>query len=111
MRSLSRRQAENIAFFFLVTVLAVLMRILLFPFESCDYHQFLQGWYDTLKANGGFAAVGMDIGDYMPTYLYLLAPFTYLPIPGLYAIKLISTAADVVLAVFCDENGEPEISR
>lgn len=100
MRSLSRRQAENIAFFFLVTVLAVLMRILLFPFESCDYHQFLQGWYDTLKANGGFAAVGMDIGDYMPTYLYLLAPFTYLPIPGLYAIKLISTAADIVLAVF-----------
>jgi Gpi18-like mannosyltransferase len=98
MRSLSR--TENILFFFLITTLAILMRILLFSFESCDYHQFLQGWYDTLKANGGFAAVGMDIGDYMPTYLYLLALFTYLPIPGLYAIKLISTVADLVLAVF-----------
>lgn len=98
MQSLSRK--ENMLFFFLITTLALLMRILLFPFESCDYHQFLQGWYDTLKANGGFAAIGMDIGDYMPTYLYLLALFTYLPIPGLYAIKLISTAADLVLAVF-----------
>jgi Gpi18-like mannosyltransferase len=91
---------ENAAFLFLITTFAILLRILLFPFESSDYHQFLQGWYTALKANGGFAAVGMNIGDYMPTYLYLLAFFTYLPVSGLTAIKLISSAADIILAVF-----------
>lgn len=96
----TEQQLENAAFLFLITVFALLMRFLLFPFESSDYHQFLQGWYTSLKANGGFAAVGMNIGDYMPTYLYLLAFFTYLPVSGLTAIKLISSTADLVLAVY-----------
>ncbi len=100
MRSLSRERMENIAFLFLITAMAILMRILLFPFESSDYHQFLQNWYEQLKSNGGFAAIGMNIGDYMPTYLYLLAAFTYFPVSGLTAIKLISCAADIVLAVY-----------
>lgn len=100
MRNLNREQLENAAFLFLITVFALLMRFLLFPFESGDYHQFLQGWYTALKENGGFAAVGMNIGDYMPTYLYLLALFTYLPVSGLTAIKLISSVADLVLAVY-----------
>lgn len=93
-------QMENAAFLFLITIIALLMRFLLFPFQSGDYHQFLQGWYTALQQNGGFAAVGMDIGDYMPTYLYLLAFFTYLPVSGLTAIKLISSAADIILAVY-----------
>nr|WP_319489825.1 hypothetical protein [uncultured Caproiciproducens sp.] len=99
-RELSGEQLENMAFIVLVTVLAMLGRFLLFPFESGDYHQFLQGWYAALKNNGGFAAVGMNIGDYMPTYLYLLAIFTYFPISGLTAIKLISSIADIVLAFY-----------
>jgi Gpi18-like mannosyltransferase len=97
---LNREQMENAVFLFLITALAILLRVLLFPFESSDYHQFLQGWYTALKTNGGFAAVGMNIGDYMPTYLYLLAFFTYLPVSGLTAIKVISTVADVVLATY-----------
>jgi Gpi18-like mannosyltransferase len=100
MRNLSREQMENVVLLFLITALAILMRVLLFPFESGDYHQFLQGWYTALKANGGFAAVGMNIGDYMPTYIYLLAIFTYFPVSGLVAIKLISSIADIVLAIF-----------
>lgn len=97
---LTQVQLENCAFLFFITVCALLMRFVLFPFESSDYHQFLQGWYDSLKLNGGFAAVGMNIGDYMPTYLYLLAAFTYFPVSGLTAVKLISSAADLVLAVY-----------
>lgn len=99
-RELSAEQLENTAFLVLITLLAMLGRFLLFPFESGDYHQFLQGWYGALKNNGGFAAVGMNIGDYMPTYLYLLAIFTYFPISGLTAIKLISSLADIVLAIY-----------
>jgi Predicted integral membrane protein len=99
-KELTNEQFENMGFLVLITVLALLCRFLLFPFESGDYHQFLQGWYTALKENGGFAAVGMNIGDYMPTYLYLLAGFTYLPVSGLTAIKLVSSLADIVLAVY-----------
>lgn len=96
----TQSDVENAAFLFLVTVLALLMRFAMFPFESWDYHQFLQEWYAALKANGGFAAVGLNIGNYTPAYLYLLAVFTYFPVSSLTAIKLISCAADVVLAVY-----------
>ena len=99
-RELSREQMENILFIVVITVFAMLVRMLLFPFESGDYHQFLRGWYEALKNNGGFAAVGMNIGDYMPTYLYFLAIFTYFPVSDLAAIKIISSVADIVLAVY-----------
>ena len=97
---LSNEQIENIFFIVLITTCAMLVRVLLFPFESGDYHQFLQGWYTALKNNGGFKAVGMNIGDYMPTYVYLLAIFTYFPISDLAAIKIISSIADVILAIY-----------
>lgn len=100
LRRYDGAQWEDAAFLALITAMALLMRLCLFPFESGDYHQFLQGWYEALRENGGFAAVGMEIGDYMPTYLYLLAPFTYFPVSGLTAIKLVSSAADIVLAVY-----------
>lgn len=98
-KELTPEQLENGLFLVLITGFALLMRLFLFPFESGDYHQFLQGWYTALKENGGFAAIGMNIGDYMPTYLYFLAFFTYLPVSALTGIKLLSTIADVVLAV------------
>ena len=94
------KKAEEIFFIAVVTVLAVFLRVSLFDFESGDYRQFLQGWYSVIKENDGLAAVGMDIGDYMPPYFYLLALAAYLPIRDLFAIKLISCAADFVLAFF-----------
>ena len=100
MQERNREQMENAAFLVVITGVAMLVRLSLFPFESGDYHQFLRDWYAALKSNGGFAAVGMNIGDYMPTYLYLLAGMTYLPISDLAAIKLISSIADIVLAYF-----------
>lgn len=100
MRERNREQIENAIFLILITGIAMLTRLSLFPFESCDYYQFLRDWYAALQANGGFAAVGMSIGDYMPTYLYLLAGMTYLPVSDLAGIKLISCIADVLLAYF-----------
>lgn len=91
---------ESLLFLFLISVAALLMRFDLFPIESNDYLQFLQNWFATLKANGGFAAVGMNIGDYMPPYFYILALLTYLPVRDLYLIKLVSCAADFILAVY-----------
>lgn len=93
------RQLKNGLFLLLISAIALAMRFFLFPFESGDYHQFLQGWYTALRENGGFAATGMNIGDYMPTYLYFLSLFTYLPVSALTGIKLLSAAGDFALAV------------
>ncbi len=65
---------------------------------SNDYRAFVGPWYDYLAAHGGFAAVGTDISNYNPPYLYLLAAATYLPLPKIVAIKAISVVFDVVLA-------------
>ena len=91
---------ENILFLIVITFLAMAMRFFLFPIESGDYLQFLHPWYETLKENGGLLAIGMDIGDYMPPYFYILALLTYLPISDLFAIKMVSSAVDIVLAIF-----------
>lgn len=40
-KELTNEQFENMGFLVLITVLALLCRFLLFPFESGDYHQFL----------------------------------------------------------------------
>lgn len=93
-------QWEDVLFVFLISAAALLTRFYLFPIESNDYHQFLQGWFATLKENGGLAAIGMNIGDYMPPYFYILALLTYLPWQDLYLIKLVSCAADFVLAYY-----------
>ena len=93
-------QWEDVLFLFLISAAALLTRFYLFPIESNDYHQFLQGWFATLKENGGLAAIGMNIGDYMPPYFYILALLTYLPWQDLYLIKLVSCAADFVLAYY-----------
>ncbi len=65
-----------------------------------DYRTFLSPWYDALVAGGGLPAVGQEIGNYNPPYLYLLAAVTYLPLPKIVAIKLVSIVFDVVLAGF-----------
>ena len=36
----------------------------------------------------------------MPPYFYILALLTYLPISDLFAIKMVSSAVDIVLAIF-----------
>ncbi|MGS0685348.1 glycosyltransferase 87 family protein [Nakamurella sp. GG22] len=84
----------------LIVLAALVLRFLFVDQVSGDYRAFVGPWYDELAANGGFAAVGTDIANYNPPYLYLLAAATYLPLPKIVAIKLISVIFDVVLAAF-----------
>ena len=85
----------------LITVLAAVAVRLAFVNEvNSDYRAFLSPWYDALAAGGGFRAIGQEIGNYDPPYLYLLAAATYLPLPKIVAIKLVSIAFDVLLAAF-----------
>lgn len=93
-------ESQRLLYIGLSVMLAMLLRLYLFPVQSGDYLQFLQGWFASIKEHGGLAAIGMQIGDYMPPYFYILALLTYIPLSDLYLIKLASCAADVVLAFF-----------
>jgi Gpi18-like mannosyltransferase len=83
-----------------VVVVAVAARLSFVDEVTSDYRAFLSPWYDALAAGGGFGAIGREIGNYNPPYLYLLAAATYLPLPKIVAIKLVSIAFDLLLAAF-----------
>lgn len=101
MRKMEARRArdlQNAAVLAGLVVLAVLLRAALFPVKSGDYYQFLQPWFQQIRAGGGFSALAEPVGDYMPTYFYLMALLSYLPGPDLALIKFSSCAADFLLA-------------
>ncbi len=83
-----------------IAVLAIYVRLVLFPFESNDYTAFFARWYDFIKANGGLPALRYQFADYNVPYLYLIALLTYLPVPVLAGIKVISVLFDLLLAFF-----------
>ena len=72
------------------------LRLCLFDFESGDYRLFLSNWYDFFYEHGRWSGfqTAEPYATYPPLYLYLISLSTLLPLPKLYAIKLISVAAD-----------------
>src|SRR2546423_1363771 len=89
---------DNLIFFVVGLIIALILRIRLFMLNSIDYDWFLSPWYDYIRDHGGFRALKDDFSNYTPPYLYLLTIATYLPIPKMYAIKWVSVIFDFVLA-------------
>ncbi|MFI0446883.1 hypothetical protein [Actinomadura sp. 6N118] len=83
-----------------MTALAVAVRVVMFDHESFDYKGFVKSWYDFISAHGGFSALKYDFANYNVPYLYLIAGLTYLPVPALAGIKIISVVFDLALAYF-----------
>lgn len=83
----------------IISIIAILIRIIFMPFESGDYKMFLSDWCEYLELNGGFKAIVNVEADYNAIYLYFLAFFTYLPVKYLYSIKILSIIFDFVLAI------------
>lgn len=81
-------------------VLALVLRVLLFPIETSDYTIFLSQWYDFIQTHGGLAALQYNFSNYNIPYLFLLALLTFLPLPKLVAIKALSVLFDGVLSLF-----------
>ena len=81
-----------------ILVLSVIVRIYGFNFVSADYNIFLKPWYEEIKAAGGIAALGHQVGDYNLTYQTLIALFSYLDINPLYCYKIFSVIFDYLLA-------------
>ncbi len=73
-------------------------RWLCLDFRSGDFVGFLSPWYDFIQTHGGWRALRYDFSDYSILYLYGLTFATYLPLPKLVAIKVLSIAGDYVAA-------------
>ena len=91
-----------------LTLGALLIRLPFLWIQSGDYIDYLHPWFEQIKQNVGLRAIGMPIGNYMVSYIYILAILTYLPLPDLISIKLISITGDIVLAWFCMKLAEEE---
>ncbi|MCH5186072.1 MAG: DUF2029 domain-containing protein [Oscillospiraceae bacterium] len=94
----SRESAMRIIFITVILVCGIMVRMNMFLMETGDMKDFLSVWYNYLKANGGFRAVGDDIGDYTPLYYYFLAAITYTNIDYRAAIKILSCIFDFIMA-------------
>jgi Gpi18-like mannosyltransferase len=64
---------------------------------SGDYRTFIGPWYDYIAGHGGFAALSAQFSNYNPPYLYLVVVATWLPLPKIVAVKLISVVFDLLL--------------
>lgn len=84
----------------MISALAMLIRLQFLDIQSIDYKVFLQHWFAELQANGGFKALANPVGNYNIPYLIIMAALTYLPIPPLYSLKLVSILFDFVGATF-----------
>ncbi len=76
----------------------LVLRMAMMDHITSDYTDFLSQWVQFFRDNGGFAGIKDSVGDYNVPYLYFMAGISYLPVPDLYLIKLISIFFDLLLA-------------
>ncbi|MCQ2519451.1 MAG: glycosyltransferase 87 family protein [Lachnospiraceae bacterium] len=88
--------------FFIILIAAFLagaaIRLSVRNFVSEDAYNYLLEWYNEIKACGGLKALDHQVGNYNVLYQTLIALFTYLPIPALFAYKGLSIVFDLLLA-------------
>ncbi|MCL5097071.1 MAG: glycosyltransferase 87 family protein [Candidatus Omnitrophica bacterium] len=104
LRSAARERGRNQFLWFYAAIAgSLLLRFSLFGFESGDYRAFIGPWYDFLVEHGRWHGLGQlkeDFCSYPPLYMYLVSLSTLLPLPKLFALKLIPLASDYVAAWF-----------
>lgn len=89
----------DIVFVLCLFLFAFLIRWKLMPIESADYFGFLEDWMQTIRQNGGYRSLGMQISNYTSPYMYLMTLISYISTNDLYALKLISVFFDYMGAI------------
>lgn len=87
---------KYLLFAIIISILAVFIRLKFLNIVSGDYKYFLEGWFNTLKDNGGIFAIKDHIGNYTAPYMFILAILTYIPVKSLYTIKIVSIIFDFI---------------
>lgn len=89
----------DLVFIFCLLVLAFLVRYPLFPIESADFYGFLKPWMQSIRENGGYRSLGIEISNYTSPYMYIMCLLSYISHNDLYALKMVSVLFDYVAAV------------
>ena len=84
----------------LLLILTFGTRLYVLDTTTLDYEWFLSPWVQHFRDHGGFLGLAIPMGNYNVTYLYFLALFSYIPLPDLHLIKLLSFFFDVILAYY-----------
>ena len=96
------KRGRNLFLWLYVSVTgSLLLRLSVFDFQSTDYEFYLSKWYDFFVEHGrwrGFSELTEQVANYPPLYMYLVSLSTLIPLPKLYAIKLITIATDYLAA-------------
>ncbi len=79
-------------------IAGIVIRLAVRNFVSEDAYNYLLEWYGEIKASGGLKALDHQVGNYNVLYQTLIAIFTYLPVPALFAYKGLSIVFDLLLA-------------
>ena len=87
------------AFVICLFVFAFMIRWKLMPIESADYYGFLKEWMVTIRENGGFYSLSMQISNYTSPYMYIMTILSYITSNDLYALKLVSVFFDYLAAI------------
>lgn len=87
----------DVAVILVVSLLGGVLRYWLRNDISGDYRSFLLPWYETMRESGA-AALTSQIGDYNLPYQTWIYGMTKLPLPPLYAYKMVSCIFDYLLA-------------
>jgi Gpi18-like mannosyltransferase len=93
----SRPGALKLTVIAVVVLAALAVRLAFFSYRSGDFDAYFSQWYDFIVKNGGLHALRFQFANYNEPYLYLLTLLTYLKIPALAGVKLISVVFDFVL--------------
>lgn len=83
----------------LFLLLAMLLRVSVWSYETGDYLFFFEPWWRAYAEQGAVVGLGQSFSNYTPPYLYLLAVSSNLPLEPLRAVKLISLLADAALVL------------
>lgn len=84
--------------FIAVSIMAFILRIVMYDVELADYSFFMKSWIEQLNEAGGLKGLGENIGEYNVPYMLFLAIVGQTPMNDLYEIKSLSLIFDFVMA-------------
>ncbi|MBQ3020660.1 MAG: hypothetical protein IJD92_00360 [Bacilli bacterium] len=97
MKNLSKKEKIIL---FIVSIVAILIRLIWINGESGDYIGFLEPWVLKIRELGGFNALKYNIGDYNVPYMVILTFISFFKFKPLYLIKLVSIIFDFICAYY-----------
>ncbi|MCI9008752.1 MAG: hypothetical protein HFI13_11665 [Lachnospiraceae bacterium] len=88
-------RGADVLFLAVITLLAVLVRILVRSYVAEDWTVYWSHWLSELQT-GGFGALAEDFYDYAPPVMYLLYGITLLPVNPMTAFKGLCCMLEIV---------------